>query len=333
MGSQADRKTRLPVIKNVRAAYLNKTDNLMKTLLGWSTVTSAERNGVKRDALFKRLAIYFEYIVFNNQLTPVGLPLPGVGKLSQTEFLSYIVAKDKYEAVRLQKNKKFTSIFLDCWDFVEDERDFELGLSSAISEQMKGRILHYAHKKEMKEGEFIHNLAFKQLCGDMWHELQLYSSFKKYDPNIAGNLSIDLGKVFSDYSKNEGILVEDISGNSQYIPDFGDFTWEQIIELRSDPFIKSFRTKMHSSFRSKDNDPVDALDQLAIDGLWSVAEYAKPNLGKTLLNAILSNVPTPIPVYGIMSALKDGANKIDLAHDNGWLFFIQGARGIHSKKP
>ncbi|MFG0887282.1 hypothetical protein [Vibrio sp. CJQ_6] len=75
----------------------------MKTLLGWSTVTSAERNGVKRDALFKRLAIYFEYIVFNNQLTPVGLPLPGVGKLSQREFLSYIVAKDKYEAVRLQK--------------------------------------------------------------------------------------------------------------------------------------------------------------------------------------------------------------------------------------
>ncbi|MFG0887283.1 hypothetical protein [Vibrio sp. CJQ_6] len=90
---------------------------------------------------------------------------------------------------------------------------------------------------------------------------------------------------------------------------------------------------MHSSFRSKDNDPVDALDQLAIDGLWSVAEYAKPNLGKTLLNAILSNVPTPIPVYGIMSALKDGANKIDLAHDNGWSFFIQGAEAFIRKSP
>ncbi|MCU8168323.1 hypothetical protein M2H12_21790 [Vibrio vulnificus] len=305
----------------------------MKTLVGWSTVTSAERNGVRRDVLFKRLAIYFDYIVFNNQFTPVGIPFPGIGKLSQTEFLSYVVAKDKYEATKLQKNKKFTSIFLDCWDFVEDERDFELGLSSAISDQMKDRIAYYAHKKEMKEGEFIHNLAFKQLCGDMWHELQLYSSFKKYEPTISGNLSIDLGNVFAEYSKNEGVIVDDISGNSHYIPDFGDFTWEQILELRRDPYIKSFRSKMHSTFRAQANDPVNTLDELAIDGLWSVAEYAKPNIGRTLLNSILSNIPTPIPVYGVMSAIKDGADKIDLVDENGWLFFVQGARKVRLNKP
>lgn len=305
----------------------------MKTLVGWSTVTSAERNGVSRDVLFKRLAIYFDYIVFNNQLTPVGLPLPGGGKLSQTEFLSYVVAKDRSEAEKLKKNKKFTSMFLDCWDFVNDEADFERGLSSAISEEMKNRIAYYAHKKEMKEGEFIHNLQFKQLCGDMWHELQLYSSFKKYEPSISGNLSIDLGCVFSEYSKNEGVIVNDISGNSQYIPDFGDFTWDQILELRSDPYVKSFRRKMQLTFRVPDEQSVNILDQRAIDGLWSVAEYAKPNLAKTLLNAILSNIPTPIPVYGIMNAMKDGSDKIDLANNNGWLFFVQGARNIQARKP
>ncbi|HGF7479365.1 TPA: hypothetical protein AB5B17_003700 [Vibrio mimicus] len=305
----------------------------MKTLVCWSTIKSAQRNGVTPDVLFKRLAIYFEHVVFEPQFTPIGLALAGNKPEFRdcAEFISVLTSKDLESAKKLYKNRNYRKIFLNCWDFVDDVSVFQEQVQTAISHETMNDIFMYAHKQEMSEGEFIHNDRFKQLCGDMWHELQVYTAFKGYEPSIAGNLSNDLGRLFSSYSDSEGFTVSELSNNSLHIPDFGSFSWEQIMELRKDRNISRFRSKIASIYGQSPSHGVNELDGNTVKGLWNIAEYAKPKLWQTVLTAIVTNLPLPLPVAGVISSLHDGSNKIDITHSHGWVFFIQSARAMMDK--
>ncbi|WCN09571.1 hypothetical protein [Marinomonas mediterranea] len=304
----------------------------MKTLTGFSTIMNFERDGIAASTLFKRLAIFFDDIIFNQNLCPIG---KGFLFETQSDYLARVVAADVNESQTLVKNKKFSSIFLNCWDFVEDEEAFERGLSNTLSPEIKDKIFSYAYGKEMPEGEFIHTKEFKQLCGDMWHDMQLYAGFRKIEPNVAGNLSSHFGDVFSNMSRSEGYLVNELSNNSSMIPDFGDFTWDQIIELREDKIIKYFREKIESALTDTPETMSTIIDSEIISGLWDIASYAKPNVGMTTLNGILTNLPLPIPLnpYGAGKAIKDVVDTRKALAENGWVFFIQKARASAENCP
>ena len=80
---------------------------------------------------------------------------------TQSDYLARVVAADVNESQVLVKNKKFRSIFLNCWDFVEDEEAFERGLSNAVSPEILNKIFSYAYDKKMPQGAFIHTKEFK----------------------------------------------------------------------------------------------------------------------------------------------------------------------------
>lgn len=66
-------------------------------------------------------------------------------------------------------------------------------------------------------------------------------NFSRVEPNIAGDLSSHFGHVITNFSKNEELLLNALVSNSTMIPDFGDLSWDQIIELREDKYIFKFR--------------------------------------------------------------------------------------------
>lgn len=301
----------------------------MKTLTSLSTIKNLDRHGVSADRLYKRLAIFFDDIIFNRQFCPIGSVHPNFFK-NNTDFLANICTQNKKESNKLANNKKFKSIFIDSYEFVDDERAFELGLFDVLPPELMDKIFTYAHKQKMSESEFIHNDEFKQLCGDMWHELQLYTAFKKHVPDVAINLTPDFGNAISLYSNSEGNLINEFMDKSSSVPDFGDLSWDQIFELREDRFIKNFRDKISSIIKESPNEISSIIEPKILKGLWDIASYANPNVGETVLNGFLTNLPLPLPVnpYGVYRAVKDVVDTKRQANNNGWMFFIQKARCI-----
>jgi hypothetical protein len=301
----------------------------MRTLIGYSTIENFARDDISASVLLKRLSILFDNVVFNSMYCPIG---ENDFFKTQSDFLSRILSDRFEESSKLSKNKKFQKIFINCNDFIEDEEKFERGMRDSVPEEIINRIFSYAYKKEMPEGEIIHTREFKLLCGDMWRDIQLYSSFRNIEPNIAGNLSSNFGHVITDFSKNEGLLLNELVSNSTMIPDFGDLSWDQIIELREDKYIFKFRKKVEETLKTSQSSLSSTIDRDIISGLWDIATYAKPKIGMTVLDGILTNLPSPLIVnpYGVYKSVSEVIDKKKSIEHNGWVFFIQNARRIYS---
>jgi len=299
----------------------------MKSITGFSTVMNFERDGIPAHVLFKRLAIFFDEVIFNPRYCPIGRD--DFFK-THTDYLGMLVSDNIESGRALAKTKGFKSVFINCWDYIEDVERFETGLENILEKELMNKIFSYAYEKEMPEGAIIHTKEFKQLCGDMWRDLQLYSGFKEIEPNIAGNLSSHFGEAFTDFSRSEGRLINELSLNSTQIPDFSELSWDQIFELRKDRSIQKFREKISDNF-----DKLHGIDSEIISGLWDVASYARPNIKGTSLKCILSNLPSPtiINPVGLGTAIKDTYDEYKLEESKGWLFFIQKARALAEASP
>ena len=162
----------------------------------------------------------------------------------------------------------------------------------------------------------------------MWADLRLYAGFKNLEPNVAGNLGPQFANAMTNVVKNEGYALNELSQNSNMIPDFSDLTWDQIFELRKDKCVTNFRDKIETLLKGNPDDLTSSIDSEIISALWDITNYAKPNIATTTLNGILTNLPSPIIVnpYGIGKSIKDGIDAKKLLNDKGWVFFIQKAK-------
>lgn len=284
-----------------------------------------ERDGVPAQILYKRLAIFFDEVIFNPRWCPIGAS--DLFK-THTDYLAMLVASDVDEARCLAKDKNFKSIFINCWDYVEDVDQFELKLDEILEEELINKIFSYSYEKCMPKNAFLHTNEFKQLCGDMWRDLQLYIGFKEIEPSAAANLSSNFSEIFSDFASSEVVRLNELSFSSVQIPDFGDLSWDQIFDLRKDPLIKYFREKIYSSF-----DKLNYFDNEILNTLWDVTSYVKPNIKGTIIKSIFSNIPTPtiLNPVGVGLAVKETIDEINLNRSKGWLFFIQKARMLSAK--
>jgi hypothetical protein len=113
-------------------------------------------------------------------------------------------------------------------------------------------------------------------------------------------------------------------------PDFSTFSWEEIIELRRDPNIAAYRTKMSTLF-SKGNEwrrEQMNLSTLYLEELEQFSQRAKPRPRVSSFIALLGQIPTggfpnPVSIVGELWNLKEES---DLARDYNWLYFVQKAR-------
>lgn len=63
--------------------------------------------------------------------------------------------------------------------------------------------------------------------------------------------------------------------------------------------------------------------------LWYIATYAKTKIGMTVLDGILTNLPSPLIVnpYGVYKSVSEVIEKKKSIDHNGWVFSYKAQEG------
>lgn len=101
------------------------------------------------------------------------------------------------------------------------------------------------------------------------------------------------------------------------IPEFGEFTWEEIEAIRKDRYIRKFR-----EFVGDDNMVKNAMGEI-----WSFIGKSTPDIKSTAMLGIFSNIPFPVanPI-SVGSSLFQFARAKKMSDEYGWLFFLDNVR-------
>lgn len=109
-----------------------------------------------------------------------------------------------------------------------------------------------------------------------------------------------------------------------------DLTWNDIFELRRSPFLATFRKK-HASLAQSGN--LTSLKEHYQEALEKLADEVRPNPGKAVGVAVLSNLP--IPILSTLVHLVHGAHEVHhqehLRKHFGWVMFVREARKLSVK--
>ncbi|MFB0544350.1 MAG: hypothetical protein ACETVN_01435 [Asgard group archaeon] len=112
------------------------------------------------------------------------------------------------------------------------------------------------------------------------------------------------------------------------IPDLNSYSFDEIIELRRHPFFNEFRQKMvelYDKLNSGESQNVQELvDEISRKDMEEMVRLFRPNPLKTVIKAIASNVPLPIPInpVSILFSAGDVKTELKISKKYGWLYFL-----------
>jgi hypothetical protein len=288
------------------------------------------REGISGDGLIKRYAILFEHIIFNRHGAPIG----DFGIKSLAELVSMLISKDESLLKRkaLGANKRFQNLFVDCWDLVQDSERFESMKYEVIPEETKHRISEFCFSEVRRKNELPANSYdfdiddVKELSGNLYADIGLNILAKAEGMDIVQNYSPIIGRAL----KNEIALANgqchELFSGGLLVPEFDCLSWDEILELREDSCVKYFRKAVYESMGI--GVPLDdALQKRIQEDLWRLTADVRPNIPKSVLAGIASNIPLPIfnPV-GLGLTLKEISDVRKRENQFGHVFFIQNIR-------
>ena len=111
------------------------------------------------------------------------------------------------------------------------------------------------------------------------------------------------------------------------MPNFEELSWDQILELREDKYIKEFRQKIFSC-----NGQCGSIDEIIASdlnhSLWQLAEQCKPNMKKTIIEVVLSNLPSPtfLNPFGLYFGAKSIQSTNQNKDNHSWIYFVQSMK-------
>jgi hypothetical protein len=115
------------------------------------------------------------------------------------------------------------------------------------------------------------------------------------------------------------------------IPDFTNWTWDEVIELRKHPFINNFRRKIvelssNLNNLSQGSSIEEIVNNVCYEEMVEFLNAFRPSSlskGLSIINGVASNIPLPIPVnpYGVGLSVKDSKKQFDISKKYGWLYF------------
>lgn len=290
-----------------------------------------QREGISRDGLMKRYAILFDRIIFNRHGAPIG----SFGIESLAEFVSMLISTGESLKGRksLGKNKRFQSLFVDCWDVVKDAERFESIRYDVVPEEARSRLGEFCFSEVRRvNGLPADSYAFdiddvKELSGDLYADIGLNILAGAEGLDIIPNYSPLIGRAL----ENEVVLANgqchELFNGGLLVPDFDSFSWDEVLELREDKYVIAFRTAVYELMKGGTSFD-SALQQKVQADLWGLADDVRPNVRQSILAGIGSNLPSPIVVnpIGVGLALKDISDNRIRENRYGHVFFIQSAR-------
>ena len=289
------------------------------------------RSKVDIETVYKRYALLYDRVIFNRFGCPIGKRdfFPDL-----SSYIANAIASkhDKDLGGKLAKNNQFKDLFIDMWDVFETPETLNQRALEYLDPDLLNDISKFSwHRNVLDEemGLYNHhreNKAARIVNGDISSDL----AFNMLMADKISDFNMSLAPVIGDAMKTGCTTGNelDLFTTDLILPDFESLSWEQILELRQDKYIKSFRKKVFSSLGTDLHIDV-ALNKSLENDLWHLAEQCKPNIGKRIIEIILSNIPLPSPAnpfscyYGGKALVQDNKNK-----DKSWVFVIQNMRKL-----
>lgn len=289
------------------------------------------RSGIDINSIYKRYALLYDEVIFNRH----GCPIGGHNEFFDVaSYIGYAFAHqgNMSEGKKLGKNKAFKSLFVDMWDVFDNPEDLPYLASSYISPDVAQKVLGYSwfqNALDQNLGIYNHHREHKaaaNVASDISSDMafNLFLADKLTDFNMS--LAPVIGKAFSSSHNIDSEL--NLFTTELVIPNFESLTWDQILELRQDKYIKSFRSKVFKNVGTGIH-PDETLHKNLEQDLWYLAEQAKPNIEGRLIEMFLSNLPVPSAVnpfsyfYGAKS-LAQGAENLE----KSWVYVVQHMREL-----
>lgn len=292
-----------------------------------------QREGISRDGLMKRYAILFDHIIFNRHGAPIG----DFCIESLAEFVSMFISPGESlkERKSLGENRRFQNLFVDCWDVVKDAENFESIRHDVVPEEARNRLSGFCFSEVRRiNGLPANSYEFdiddvNELSGDLYADIGLNILAEAEGLDFIPNYSPIIGRAL----ENEVVLANgqchELFSGGLLIPNFDSFSWGEVLELREDKYVKSFRAAVYELIKSEA--PFEAaLQQKVQDDLWALAADVRPNVRQSVLAGIGSNLPFPMALnpIGVGLALKDIRDNRARENRYGHVFFIQAARQL-----
>ncbi len=308
----------------------------MNVISSMSSLFNFERENISRIGLMKRYVLLFDSVIFNRHGAPIGH-----GDICETlgEYVSMLVSQGDTpnDREQLGKNKRFSEIFTDCWDVVDNPEGFETQKFRVLDETTQKRIGEFCFN-EVRRLNGLPSDSFqfdiddvKELSGDITSDIGLNLLALSEGVDIVPSYSPIISRALNNEAHNNGGKTYELFQSDLVIPDFESFSWDEILELRNDKYIHSFRSVVHSLLQ-KESDIDKALIEKVQADLWSLAADVQPNVRQTYLEAIGSNLPSPIAVnpIGVAASLRDVYQAKQLESKYGHVYFVQKLRNIQS---
>lgn len=313
-------------------------------------------SGVNTERALKEVFIFFENLVY--------LPQSGdtEGIDFAAELLAVHAATADAERKQLLSNRAFTAAILDAED-VWSRKELTQFIAETLLSRQANQLLDEALEQRLSDlsndpspGSEPLPEAYRSLRSAYKH--MVMSPYERTDIAFAELVRKKFRFGGSMLSKSHQRIIEafaemksgmDPSAKPRpgsapaipaaildgfNIPDFGSLSWGEIFELRSDRFVKDFRTKLGETMQRTGTADVNGaqLGSQVVAELWRLVEESQPpRLGARLGKIGLSLLH--VPPFEWISPLIHGALGLgELIEDSkrrkafGWLFFLANAR-------
>jgi len=292
-----------------------------------------QREGISSNALMKRYAILFDKIIFNRHGAPIGDGL--IGSLPDFVSMHLSSGENLQERLSLGRNKRFQNLFVDCWDMVGNVEKFESMRFQIMSAEARARLGEFCFSEVRRDNNLpSESYAFdiddvNELSSDLYADIGLNLLAVSEGLDVVPSYSPIIGRALTNETQFSGGQCHELFNGGLLIPDFDTFTWDEILELRDDKYVKAFRNAVYELMGSS-NFLDSSLQQRVQTDLWSLANDARPNVRQSVLAAIGSNLPSPLIVNPISVglALKDIRDNRERDNKYGHVFFIQKMRSL-----
>lgn len=302
----------------------------MQVYSSFPNIMNFQRSNISMTSIYKRYALMYDEIIFNRHGCPIG---DGSFFSSLPEYISSIVSDESElpKKLALGKNNKFKNLFIDMWDIVDDPENVHTEARNYISENDQIEISNFSwgrnlideemgiqnHRREYKAAAIVGS----DITSDLGFNFLLKEKLDSFKVNLAPVIS-DVFKSTQETSNINSLFTTDL-----IIPNFEALSWDQILELREDNYIKEFRKKIMSL--SNSNEKMDeALSRELTTSLWSLADQCKPNMSKSILEVVLSNLPSPTIVnpFGLYCGVKNVIDTKKNKDEHSWVYFVQSMK-------
>ncbi|HEY9134647.1 MAG TPA: hypothetical protein VIM85_02515 [Pseudomonadales bacterium] len=302
----------------------------MKVYSSFSNSMNFRRSKISTSSMYKRYALLFDQVIFNRHGCPIGK-----GDLFSNlhEYVSTLASEEEElsEKLKLSRNKKFQELFIDLWDVVDDPEKTHAEARDYVSEFQADEISNFSWGRSLIDEEMgIHNhhkeykaaaIVGGDISSDLGFNFLLKNRYNDFHINFAPVVAQSVS------SSQKGPDVGELFSTDLVIPKFEELSWDQILELREDKNVHAFRRKL---FSLEDQEaPLDeALSSELESALWDLASQIKPDIGKSGLEAVLSNLPLPtiLNPFGLYYGAKSVYQNYKNAKTHSWVYFVQSMR-------